>query len=137
MSIVSTLQSQHERVADLARALRSELDPERIAADGQTARSLLSNLVGVLKVHLSAEDNILYPKLMESTDPAVRETARRFVAEMGGLSKAVAAHVDEWPTTARVEADPQRFVLETRAILDALEKRVRNEENTLYPLIDD
>lgn len=136
MSILNTLQSQHERIASLARSLRVELEGNRVVDDAQSARTILSRLVGLLQVHFTAEDKVLYPKLMENEDPAVRRMARRFVREMGGMANTMADYASRWPNAKSIQDDADRFTRETTELLDALELRVRSEESALFEMLE-
>jgi len=135
MSIVETLRTQHERLAAVAGNLRRQLNVDHLTRSAGETRTLLSSLVGLLRVHLSAEDKVLYPRLMESADPNVRETAKRFVDEMGGLSNALAGFVRRWPHPGSIAERPDQFIHETAELLDALETRIRSEEAVLYPML--
>src|SRR5687768_8533106 len=71
-----------------------------IARDIPPPASLLYDLrkefASILIRHLKAEDSLLYPKLLRSSDPRVVQIATFFVNEMGGLALAFRDHSERW-----------------------------------------
>jgi hypothetical protein len=90
-------------------------------------------LASVLIRHLKVEDWILYPALMTSENPQVRETACSFQKQMGSLAAAFREHMENW-TSMSIEDDWATYKIEATTLLTALERRVQREEDTLYPL---
>jgi hypothetical protein len=92
-------------------------------------------LTSLLIAHLKAEDWVLYPPLLESKDPEVARTARRFVDEMGGLAASYSIFMERWDALS-IEADWTRYRKEARAISQALGNRIVRENRELYPLVE-
>lgn len=136
MSKTKMFRDQHDDLLATATKLRSELRADRIAKDPGPARRCVMQLVGKLGVHLSMEDKSLYPMLVQHHDPSVRAVASRFLTEMGGIAKALADYQKTWSSEAEMKADPQGFVKQTGAVLEALGKRVQRENSELYRLVD-
>jgi hemerythrin-like domain-containing protein len=106
------------------------------AAGGHNTEALVAGvqqLFGKLSVHLALEDQVLYPKLRESTDDSVRELARRFETQMGGIKRRFEEYKNRWPGKIAVAKDPTAFVAETKKLIAALIDRVRREDSELYP----
>jgi hypothetical protein len=94
-------------------------------------KALNATLIG----HLKAEDWILYPMLLESTDVETAATARRFMDEMGGLAAAFLAYADKWSASA-IDSDWAGYCAESKGIIDALTQRIIRENRDLYPLAE-
>lgn len=127
---------QHDELLALANDLAAELDPGKLAQDAAAARSLLSKLAGKLLLHLGAEDQHLYPRLIESDNPETRRIARQFVEEMGDIAKVFTAYNERWRTTGSIQNHADDFIYETKAIYGALATRIDKENSILYPLMD-
>jgi hemerythrin-like domain-containing protein len=112
------------------------LDPDRIAKDPKEIRDLLSILSGKLSIHLAMEDKSLYPELLDSPHESIRETARKYVDEMGGISGLFNEYLARWPYGATIQDHPAEFIQETRSIFTILYRRIEREDNELFPLID-
>jgi hemerythrin-like domain-containing protein len=93
-------------------------------------------MTGAIKLHLAAEDRVLYPALANASDPLVAQTSRMFQQEMGGLAGAVTAFVSRWNLAAKISQDPQGFRDEANAVFKALHMRVQRENRELYPMAE-
>ena len=96
---------------------------------------LRRQLTATLIAHLKAEDWLLYPRLLASTDPAIAATARAFNEEMGGLAAAFSSYSETWNATA-IAADWLGYCEASRAIIEALTNRIVRENRELLPLLD-
>lgn len=89
-----------------------------------------------IRLHLAAEDRMLYPALARSADPVVAQAGKQFQQEMGGLAETYSAFAARWNLTFKIAAEPQRFREEANEIFRALHQRVQRENRELYPLAE-
>lgn len=136
MSRSANLRRQHDAILALASDLTAAQSSLTSQAEGALAATRLAKLTGVLNLHLAAEDRALYPQLRASSDPAVADTARRFMQEMGGLAKVYGEFAARWRSATAILANPEGFRTETAAVLSALGTRIDRENTELYPLAD-
>ena len=136
MPITRDYRSQHEKILELMAELSAYLTEERLKGEAHEAKSILSRLAGALKVHLAMEDNSLYPRLLESKDELVRDTARRFIEEIGGIASAFNDYVNRWPKPLSIENNPVEFINESIEFFKKLKDRIHREDDILYPLVD-
>jgi len=133
MSELRKLREDHAALARLFRRLRFI-----IAAQNPPVQLLLFDLrrelTSTLIAHLKLEDWALYPRLIESGDPAISEAGREFQEEMGGLAPAFVTYCNRWSANA-IERDWTGYCADTAAILDALENRLLRENRDLLPLL--
>jgi hemerythrin-like domain-containing protein len=136
MAATASFRKQHDELLAVAGEIGKLLDASRLADDAASARTLLSNLAGKLKIHLAMEDKTLYPRLMQDPDPKVSAMAKRFADEMGGIAEVFGGYMERWPTARAIQEAPQRFVTDTQKLFGALSTRIDRENNQLYPLLD-
>jgi hypothetical protein len=94
---------------------------------------LRQEFASILIRHLKAEDWLLYPKLLRSSDPSVVQIAQFFVNEMGGLALAFREHSERWGAYA-IDSDWAGYRRETAQLLKTLKTRITREDRDLYPL---
>lgn len=104
--------------------------------DAMECARLMAKLTGILRFHLAAEDNSLYPRMQASPDPEVSQTAAAFAAEMGGLAELFEDFVSNWPDGAAIFVNPEGFRTEAALVFSALSRRIKRENDELYPLAD-
>jgi hemerythrin-like domain-containing protein len=133
---IKSFKTQHSEIMELANQISARLTPAEIERDPQSIRSLLSQLSGKLSVHLSMEDQTLYPLLMSHPDDRIKEMSRSFSNEMGGILSVYRQYKSKWPTHMEISASPDEFIRETKQIFSVLAERIDKEDNQLYPLIE-
>jgi iron-sulfur cluster repair protein YtfE (RIC family) len=135
MSLTDSYRKQHVEIADLVKRIEALLDPQRLTAEAGAARALLSNLFGKLSVHLTMEDNALYPRLEKHADGQIRDLAKRFKDEMAGVRPQVEAFGQKW-TESAIRSGAAACCAEARALFAALKDRIVREETQLYAQAD-
>lgn len=100
------------------------------------ARLIVSELAGILSVHLTMEDDWLYPALADHERPDVVELAHKYVDEMGGLRDEFTAYAKEWTRPGAIQNDPHAFARATNIAVNKLTNRIYREDNELYSLVD-
>lgn len=120
-------------------AIRSLLDlfPEAAPVQAKAVADLIARLARVLSRHLKLEDDFLYPALLASEDPALRETALRYRQEMGGLRHDFDALLAEWSGANAIEQRPEEFLVSWLAFKRRLEVRMAKEDQNLYEIAED
>ncbi|MCE2928155.1 MAG: hemerythrin domain-containing protein [Candidatus Caenarcaniphilales bacterium] len=134
MAYTDSLKRQHDEILKSATELSQLLFPERL--NGSEAIKILSQLSGKLSAHLAMEDKVLYPKLYQHDNPAIRQTARSFFNEMGGLSEAFRDYCNKWQDNIDIDSKPIDFIEDTKALFNILGQRIHKEDNILYPMAD-
>lgn len=134
MSSIAQIRTDHAELVKIFREWEMLLDGETPPppVDLFDVRRRLSNL---LVAHLKAEGWVLYPPLLESSDPEIARIARNFVDEMGGLAASYSLFMEKWDALS-IEADWANYRKGARAILEALGNRIVRENRELLPLVE-
>jgi hypothetical protein len=134
MSNLASLREEHAQLVGIVRRLGAMI-AEDSPPPSTELRTVRRELTSTLIRHLKTEDWILYPKLFESADPVIAETALRFNTEMGGLAAAFMAYAEKWGSIA-IANDWPGYCRETAAMAAALTERITRENQELYPLVE-
>jgi hypothetical protein len=134
MSELRKLREDHATLARLFARLGKLIEQPRPAAQIELF-DLRRQLAATLLAHLKLEDWALYPRLIESGDAEISSVGESFKDEMGGLAPAFLAYSDKWSAIS-IQADWTGYCRDTRAILDALTKRLTRENRELLPLLE-
>jgi hypothetical protein len=128
---------QHDDLLGIVTDISKGLNVASLSSDAAPARTLLSKLLGKLKMHLTMEDKSLYPRLMNSNDANLKAVAKKFSDEMGDIALVLADYQKNWPTAGAIQKDPASFIQQTNGIFAALGNRIERENNELYKLADE
>ncbi len=137
MGRTDNFRRQHTDLVEVVNKMTDMLTPASLRDNAAAMRSLLSELSGKLKVHLTMEDEVLYPALQKHEDENVRKTAQQFFDEMGGLKTVFSEYVQRWPNSESIESNAEDFVNETKEIFTALASRIKKEDEELYKLFEE
>jgi hypothetical protein len=96
----------------------------------------LMSMTSAIKLHLAAEDRMLYPALAGARDPSVAQIGKQFQQEMGGIAEAFAAFATRWNLASKIAASPAGFKDDANTVFKALHMRVQRENRELYPLAE-
>ena len=134
MSITSNLRRQHTEILDLALEINEALkaNPPAIEQIGK----LLPALAGRINIHLAMEDNVLYPKFLNSGEIKIRKTAEAFIVEMGDLKRVFGDYQKKWNSNLKIKDSFEEFTRETQTVLTALIRRINREDLELYEVGD-
>jgi serine/threonine protein kinase len=135
-SSTNRFRRQHEELQALGFQIAEKLARATLANEAGIVRRLVAQFAGKLAVHASMENEALYPRLLQHSDPNVRERARSLFDDVGTIYATFGQYAKKWPTTASIEADPRAFARETREVLRVLAFRMMRENDELYPLVE-
>lgn len=127
---------QHGQMLELANKIRFYKDEKQVLENATEISRMLSQLSGILGVHLTSEDRFLYPKLTLHSQQQIRETAQRFADEMGDLNKVFGEYKMNYLGAHKITANANRFIADSQLVLNALVKRISSEDIALYPLLN-
>ena len=129
------LNEHHKKLWDFLQKLQSYQSDAEVLAHGKEISATISQLSGIVSVHLAAEDKYLYPALQKDPAAHIQQLAAKFSREMGTLADVYKAYRDRFMLTSQIEADPALFLKETARVLQALSNRLQKEDKELYPLL--
>jgi hypothetical protein len=136
MARTDNFRKQHAEILTIAREINALLSDTLTPAAAAAIRALMSKLAGVVTLHLAMEDKSLYPKLTGHADTSVRAISQRYSDEMGSLAAAFGDYMKNWQTMSLILADPVAFSVDSKAVFNALSKRIHLENTELYTLVD-
>lgn len=132
---IENLVRQHHDMLLLIEDLEQSQTVEAVKDNAFDLSKTLAHLSGILKMHLSAEDKYLYPKLLKDPDAKICETARSFIREMGEIGEKFTDYKNHYMGASKIADHPEAFLSETRTISLAVRTRMKKEESGLYSLL--
>ncbi|KAF1701468.1 hemerythrin domain-containing protein [Pseudoxanthomonas suwonensis] len=122
----------HAAILEQIDTLRS-LSRAGVRENAEQISQAIVGTASLIKFHLAAEDQVLYPRLARSGLPALESLSARYQAEMQGLAEAFGRFVERWRVPSRLQGDPDGFRHDANTVLRALYDRLRREDRELYP----
>ena len=135
MSITKNLRRQHKEILEIGEKIQKLLKSYQINKEIDDILSLISDLEGKLKLHLTIEDD-LYNRLANDKDIKISEKAKKIINEWGEYKTEVFEYSKKWPTKTLIENRLTEFIDETKNLLNVIYKRIPAEENEIFLLIE-
>ena len=135
---MEVLAAQRREITEIASTLRAMLSPVPLQNRpvAQAARRLLCDLCRKTGAHLEEEGEDLYPSLLAFGDIRIQHLAWGFQASDRPLQQLFEDYERRWLRDCDFEFT-QRFLTDTVELLDAIEKRVRREQQVMIPQIEE
>jgi hemerythrin-like domain-containing protein len=132
MSSISHLRVQHHELVRLARDIARLLEAERPGATQTSIRLKLVTLARKWRVHSAIEGRAVFDRLLQQSNPAIAIQAMEHQRKAHSLGDRISLAARQWMT----DEPTNRFLAETKAVLELIPTRLELEENELYPLME-
>lgn len=126
---------QHERILEELNILKSLCKKRDLEEDAVEIALHINSLAGKLKIHLSSEDQYLYPSFLQSNDKKLVTMANEYQKEMGNLMSVFTEFKEGFNTKFKIMSEKDGFYIEADKIIRAIETRMQKEESGLYRLV--
>ena len=133
MPWTSALRAHHDAAEALFDEILDALDSYRGDEDAYPLSLKLARLAGILRTHFAIEDEILYPRMIESGDREAAILARIYQSEHGQLGKSFEHFVQRWASSDAIAAAVRQFRFEAGMLFAAIRDRIHRENRDLYP----
>ncbi len=107
-----------------------------IVENSESISKMIVSMSSMIKLHLAAEDRMLYPALVNSSSPAAAQIGKAFQSEMGNIAAAYMTFANKWSFAPRVAAEPEAFRSDANEVFKALHQRIQRENEKLYPMAE-
>ncbi|WP_243295062.1 hemerythrin domain-containing protein [Geothrix mesophila] len=126
----------HQELRRLAREHEARLAPALVRSHPDLCLAGAQALLATVKAHLSMENTVLYPALLEAMDADIQATARGLEAGLGELKTRLRQFSYHWPSAEAIRLAPEAFIETSRDLLQVLRRRIDLEEARLFPLVE-
>ena len=132
---IDKFKHQHVDILRRIAALR-ELTHAGVARNAEAIAQGLVAMSAVIKLHLSVEDQALYPALQRGDDAELARLGQRFQVEMGPIAAAFDQFARRWNTAQRLREDEAGFRAAANDVLRRVHERMRHEDRDFYPRVE-
>ncbi len=126
---------QHDRIKEELSDLKILLAKQDLEQNAAELAFHISGLAGKLNIHLTSEDQYLYPFFFKGNDVNLVNKAHEYQNEMGNLLADFTVFKNTFNTKIKILSDRDRFINESNGIILSIEQRMDKEEKDLYRLV--
>lgn len=132
---LATLKRQHQEIREILSEIKLGLNNTNLNNEASQLATKISILAGKLRIHLSTEDQCMYPQLLKSDNMELRKTAQGYISEMGHISNVFMDYKDRFNTKTKITGNSRAFIEESNRVFEILEDRIMKEDLSLYTII--
>lgn len=123
---------QHDAILHGIGELR-RLSQRGIADNADAIARTVVQISATIKLHLAAEDRMLYPSAQRAADPELAHLAQRYQHDMGPIAREFDGFARRWNTAAALRQQAEAFRREANAVLRMVWERMHRENREFYP----
>ncbi|MEN8178900.1 MAG: hemerythrin domain-containing protein [Pseudomonadota bacterium] len=137
MSTIDIMKGSHGEMQDMINDLRAMMTEEqlKIRPNAMTTHRLLCELADKLKIHMTSQDQEIYPGLLIHEDPKLKSMAWGFLNGQKPMRKQYDDYYTKWLKDCDFDFTKD-FVVETFEIFDMIEERIEREKSILIPTLE-
>lgn len=107
-----------------------------MTAHAQEIAQTVISMSSVIKVHLSAEDQFLYPYLEKVNDQKLKTMSVNFQREMADIVAEYEKFSRRWNTANKLINCDEAFRRDANVVLRKVHERMQREDHNFYPLVE-
>ena len=127
-----SLYDDHASILEQVKHLRG-LVSQGIPNNAEAISDALHAVTTDIRLHLSIEDANIYPALLKSSDPTVKELASKYQMDMGQLLVVYQSFANKFSSAQLIKEDSEGFRSDANMVFQALFERIKAENQNLYP----
>lgn len=132
---IDKMKIQHAEIIHKISQLR-ELSRAGVTAHAQEIAQTIISMSSVIKVHLSAEDQFLYPYLEKVNDQKLKTMSVNFQREMADIVGEYEKFSRRWNTANKLTNCDEAFRRDANVVLRKVHERMQREDHHFYPLVE-
>ncbi|MGD9568192.1 MAG: hemerythrin domain-containing protein [Sedimentibacter sp.] len=136
MIFTANFRKQHEETISIIKEISSYLTTSSLAENSQQVRTLLSTLIGKVNFHRAAEDNYLYPKLLNHESKELRTLAEKYYEGFINSKDTITNYSYKWASSTKIKDNSKEFIEDSKVIFNRMLDRIDKENNELFALSD-
>jgi hypothetical protein len=136
MADTGSLVRQHDEIVALFAELASHEHDQDIMDNAKGLSLTLGQLTGKVYFHILAEERTLYSTLLSHKNESIRETCRKYSAEMDNITIKFRRYRAAYSNAGKIFKHPTAFRYRTAAIAKTIIQRFENEKLVLFPILE-
>ncbi|SLM63178.1 MULTISPECIES: hemerythrin domain-containing protein [Dickeya] len=106
-----------------------------VTLHAQDIARLIVEMSAIIKLHLSAEDSVLYPALQQHHDPDLAMMGQAYQQDMEDIAAEYNTFSRRWNTAASLCGNDDAFRQDANHVLRRVYERMQRENHDFYPRI--
>ncbi|ASY79354.1 hemerythrin [Pectobacterium polaris] len=132
---IDKFKHQHNEILESIDTLR-QLSRAGVTENATDIARAIVAMSSTIKLHLSAEDRVLYPSLQSSGDEQLTKMSQHYQNEMQTIAADYDAFSRRWNTASQLMGHDRDFRADANNVLRKVYERMQRENHDFYPRIE-
>ena len=129
------MKHQHVDILEKISFLRT-LSQSGVSSNAQQIAAAIMSMSAIIKTHLSAEDQFLYPQIEQDGNSKLRQVSTQFQREMADIVGEYDAFSRRWNIASKLMGNDEAFRRDANTVLRKVFERMQRENKDFYPLVE-
>ncbi|WP_423061985.1 hemerythrin domain-containing protein [Citrobacter portucalensis] len=132
---IDKMKNQHVEILEKISFLR-KLSQAGVSSNAQEIATVIVSMSAIIKTHLSAEDQFLYPHIEQDGNSALRQVSSKFQREMTDIVSDYDVFSRRWNIASKLIGNDEAFRRDANTVLRKVFERMQKENKDFYPLVE-
>ncbi|MBJ8677739.1 MULTISPECIES: hemerythrin domain-containing protein [Citrobacter] len=132
---IDKMKNQHVEIFEKISFLR-KLSQAGVSSNAQEIAIVIVSMSAIIKTHLSAEDQFLYPHIEQDGNSALRQVSSKFQREMTDIVSDYDVFSRRWNIASKLIGNDEAFRRDANTVLRKVFERMQKENKDFYPLVE-
>lgn len=132
---IDKMKNQHVEILEKISFLR-KLSQAGVSSNAQEIATAIVSMSAIIKTHLSAEDQFLYPHIEQDGNSALRQVSSTFQREMTDIVSDYDVFSRRWNIASKLIGNDEAFRRDANTVLRKVFERMQKENKDFYPLVE-
>lgn len=132
---IDKMKNQHVEIFEKISFLR-KLSQAGVSSNAQEIATAIVSMSAIIKTHLSAEDQFLYPHIEQDGNSTLRQVSSTFQREMTDIVSDYDVFSRRWNIASKLIGNDKAFRRDANTVLRKVFERMQKENKDFYPLVE-
>ncbi|MDM2777974.1 hemerythrin domain-containing protein [Citrobacter sp. Cpo142] len=132
---IDKMKNQHVEILEKISFLR-KLSQAGVSSNAQEIATAIVSMSAIIKTHLSAEDQFLYPHIEQDGNSTFRQVSSKFQREMTDIVSDYDVFSRRWNIASKLIGNDEAFRRDANTVLRKVFERMQKENKDFYPLVE-
>ena len=132
---IDKMKNQHVEILEKISFLR-KLSQAGVSSNAQEIATAIVSMSAIIKTHLSAEDQFLYPRIEQDGNSTLRQVSSTFQREMTDIVSDYDVFSRRWNIASKLIGNDEAFRRDANTVLRKVFERMQKENKDFYPLVE-
>lgn len=129
------MKHQHVDILEKISFLRT-LSQSGVSSNAQQIAAAIVSMSAIIKTHLSAEDQFLYPQIEQDGNSKLRQVSTQFQREMADIVGEYDPFSRRWNIASKLMGNDEAFRRDANTVLRKVFERMQRENKDFYPRVE-